>query len=572
MTDEDQWQGPRPGRIDLKDADMSQRDACLAVCDDAEVWRSPDGDTYATVRIADHWEHHPIDGRPFRDWLLSEVAARYSHKGRPASANDNAVKEALNQLNARAYVDGIVHPARLRLTRHEDRIFIDTGWPSWEVFQVSPDGWSIEPWSPVPLIRSRRTGKMVEPAERTDFGALRMLLRDLKEPEFVLLLSWCLMLLWPGGPYPIGLLTGEQGSGKSTKARLIQRLVDPVAGNLLQPPDNDRDLIAAARHGHVLAFDNMSGIKADLADSICRLSTGAEIGGRALFTNHDSASFAACRPILCNGIPHLANRGDLADRSLVIRLAALEERMSDAEFWAKAEEALPGALAGLLDALVLGLQQFGQTKTPKVRMADFAKLILAAEERLPWRSGAFMEAYTGNRSHVSAALVEGDEVAQRVIAFADRYSSWSGLASDLYKLLSEELSPEQKRTLDWPKNANRLGSLLTRAAPALRDMGVSVVSKHTNRGTLVTIAKVSSPSSPGPEMADSRHSQGDEPGDDKKVSSPFDAVSSPPKPRESAMADDGDNGDDAFRYSPNMGHHDALSPDDMAFLDEWAAQ
>jgi hypothetical protein len=256
----------------------------------------------------------------------------------------------------------------------------------------------------------------------------------------------------------------------------------------------------------------------------------------------------------------------------VIRLAALEERMSDAEFWAKAEEALPGALAGLLDALVLGLQQFEQTKTPKVRMADFAKLIVAAEERLPSRPGAFIQAYTGNRAHVSAALVEGDEVAQRVIAFGDRYASWSGLASDLYKLLSEELSPDQKRTLDWPKNANRLGSLLTRAAPALRDMGVSIDSKHTKRGTLVTIAKVLSPSSPAPEMADSHHLCGDKPGDNKKVSSPFDAVSSPLKPRESAMGDDGDNGDDTFRDSPDMGRRDALSPDDTAFLEEWAAQ
>ena len=66
----------------------------------------------------------------------------------------------------------------------------------------------------------------------------------------------------------------------------------------------------------MLAFDNFSGIKADLADSLCRLATGSEIGGRALYSNHETASFSARRPMILNGIPDLAARGDLADRAL----------------------------------------------------------------------------------------------------------------------------------------------------------------------------------------------------------------------------------------------------------------
>ena len=168
-------------------------------------------------------------------------------------------------------------------------------------------------------------------------------LRHLLKPPgrlatYVLLISWCLGALSPTGPYPILIISGEAGSGKSTIVRLAQRIVDPVAGDVLQPPRDDRDLIAAAKQGRVLAFDNLSGISAELADSLCRLATGSEIGGRALYSNHDTATFAACRPLIINGIPDLAARGDLADRAIVISLGPLDGRMTEREWWQAVEK------------------------------------------------------------------------------------------------------------------------------------------------------------------------------------------------------------------------------------------
>ena len=159
-------------------------------------------------------------------------------------------------------------------------------------------------------------------------------------------MAWCLGALLPNGPYPILVFGGEQGSGKSTLARLAQRITDPIHGDLLQPPQNDRDLIAAAKSNRVLAFDNLSGIDADLADSLCRLATGSEIGGRALYTDHDTASFAACRPVVINGIPDLAARADLADRSIVLHLSNLPERMTEADWRARVDAVLPATFAG----------------------------------------------------------------------------------------------------------------------------------------------------------------------------------------------------------------------------------
>ena len=132
---------------------------------------------------------------------------------------------------------------------------------------------------------------------------MRRLLEHLDEDTYILFVAWCLGAHLPNGPYPILVLGGEQGVRQSTVARLAQRITDPVHGDLLQPPGTDRDLIAAAKANRVMSFDNLSGISAELADSLCRLATGSELGGRALYTDHDMASFSACRPIVINGIP-----------------------------------------------------------------------------------------------------------------------------------------------------------------------------------------------------------------------------------------------------------------------------
>ena len=114
-----EWQGTRPGRIDLKEAGLSQKDACLAVCDDAQIWRSPDGETFATVTViaedGSHREYHAVYGRTFKDWLLSRVAATYSQNGRPATANENILRDVRGSLDARAYSERVVNKAPLRV-------------------------------------------------------------------------------------------------------------------------------------------------------------------------------------------------------------------------------------------------------------------------------------------------------------------------------------------------------------------------------------------------------------------------------------------------------------------------
>jgi hypothetical protein len=67
--------------------------------------------------------------------------------------------------------------------------------------------------------------------------------------------------LRPPGPYPLLAISGEQGSAKTVLSKLLRALVDPNEAPVRALPREERELMIAANHGHLLAFDNLSGLK-----------------------------------------------------------------------------------------------------------------------------------------------------------------------------------------------------------------------------------------------------------------------------------------------------------------------
>ena len=478
-----------PKTVELDDVGLTQREALLRVCDDAVVWHSAEGEPFVTVPVGDHTEHLPIVSKAFKNWMLHRLASLFTRGGRPASANENAVREARAAVEAQAMVAGIVQQVSLRVATDQGAIYLDLGTSDWSAVRIEAGGWRKIGRAPVPILRGKRASAFADPNAAADFGPLRRLLSHLDNDTFILLIAWCVGALLPDGPHPILVLGGEQGAGKSTLARLVQRMTDPINGDLLQPPRDDRDLIACAKTNRVLAFDNLSNLSTDLADSLCRLATGSEIGGRALFSDHDLATFSACRPLVINGIPELAARGDLADRSIVLRLPLLPGRMTERDWRAAVEATMPSCMAALLDALSCGLDRLDETPTPDVRMADFARFVVAAEPALPWAPGAFLDAFLRARQQANVTLADGDVVAAAVREFLDDHARvWCGLTSELLKLLNARLGPNTPRPKDWPGNARWLSDRLWRAAPALRSLGIGIEERRTSRGTMVTLS------------------------------------------------------------------------------------
>jgi hypothetical protein len=127
------------------------------------------------------------------------------------------------------------------------------------------------------------------------------------------------------GPYPVIVLSSEQGSAKSTFSAILRALLDPDTAPLRALPREDRDLFIAASNGHVLAFDNVSGLPAWISDTLCRLATGGGFAVRQLYTDRDEVLFDAARPVILNGIEDIVTRPDLADRAVFLTLEPIQE-------------------------------------------------------------------------------------------------------------------------------------------------------------------------------------------------------------------------------------------------------
>jgi hypothetical protein len=77
---------------------------------------------------------------------------------------------------------------------------------------------------------------------------------------------------------------------------LVRALVDPNVAPVRALPREERELMIAADNGHLLAFDNLSGLPAWLSDALCRLASGGSFVVRKLYTNDEEVLFKAARP------------------------------------------------------------------------------------------------------------------------------------------------------------------------------------------------------------------------------------------------------------------------------------
>jgi hypothetical protein len=292
--------------------------------------------------------------------------------------------------------------------------------------------------------------------------------------------------LRPRGPFPVLQFHGEQGSAKSTTARVLRELVDPNAAPLRSEPRDGRDLMIAAHNGWIVAYDNVSHLAPWLSDAICRLSTGGGFATRELYSNTDEILIDVQRPVVMNGIEDLATRGDLLDRSLILYLPRINSYRREDEFWSAFSEAGPRILGSLLDAVSVALANLDSVRLARApRMADFAIWATAAEPALGLQRGTFILAYDGNRADAHALSLEASPLTDPVRVVAE--AGFAGTATELLDRLVGLVAEDVTRRKMWPKTPHGLSGALRRLAPNLRASGVDVEFDRTGSSRLIRI-------------------------------------------------------------------------------------
>ncbi|MCC6493488.1 MAG: hypothetical protein IT424_10750 [Pirellulales bacterium] len=458
-----------------------------AICDDGEpesqstlaanmaaewdLWHTPGSDAYATVPVGDHLETWPIKSQTFKRYVAKQF---FEAEGK--AINSDALSAALNLMEATALFDGEEHDIHVRVAGHEGNIYIDLCNSTWQVVEVTREGWQIIEEAPVRFRRSRGMLSFPTPEAGGSISQLRGFL-NVDDTTWRLVVAWLLASLRPRGPYPLLALFAEQGSGKSTTGRLLRNLVDPNSAPLRSEHRDPRDLMIGANNSWCLAYDNLSFVPAWLSDALCRLSTGGGFATRELYTDQDEIIFDAMRPVLLTSIEEVATRSDLLDRCLIVWLPAIAEegRRREEEIVTAFEQVQPQIFGALLDGLSGALRELPHTKLDKLpRMADFALWVTAAEKAIGWEHGDFIAAYQGNRNSANDLAIESSPVGQPLLEFVETNQGWDGSASELLNAIEQRVSEQIKRHNGWPKNGRSLAGHLKRLSPNLRLTGWEV--------------------------------------------------------------------------------------------------
>jgi hypothetical protein len=473
----------------------TQLDQLLDLASAAEYVHTAEGKAFALVNVRDgdagHVETLSLRTKAFRNWLAREY---YQATGKAASAKNT--EDVLRVLEARANYDGDVRNVSLRVAEGNGTIYLDVGDSRWQAVAVDASGWQIVTTGAPLFRRPRGLLPLPLPVPGGNLDELRPFC-NVTDADWPLVVAWLVQSLWPRGPYPVLCLHGEQGSAKSTTAKVLRSLIDPNAAPLRSQPRDERDLVIAANNSWIVTLDNLSHLDGWLSDALCRLSTGGGFGTRELYTDEDEIIFEAQRPLILTGIEDLATRGDLIDRSLLILQPQIDKakRLPEAEFWKRFEVARPRLLGSLLDLLSAVLRELPHVRLPQLpRMADFALLGVACEKALRWKPGSFLAAYGGNRDDATRATLESSLIFPALEEWMESLPgrAWEGSCQELLSQLNATAGDKGKSKY-WPATPRSLSGQLRRLAPSLRAIDVQVEFDRTagkNSKRLVRITRV----------------------------------------------------------------------------------
>ncbi len=375
----------------------------------ARTLRGSDGHYYAALPVGERCEFYRLDSAELRR-ALSRLHAQSTGRY-PART---AVATEVAALHARAENADRIDPVFLRIARDPSgtAYLLDLGDSARRAVKISAHGWEVVESHGVNFWRPPGQRALPMPERGGSLDRLRRF-ANVSVPMWPLLIGWLTSALRPVGPYPVLVLSGEQGSAKTTLARVCRLLIDPAAGPLRTPPKSERDIMVGAQNNWLQVFDNLGSLAPWQSDAFCRLSSGGAFATRGLFTDDREFVIEAQRPIMLNGIADFVRHADLADRSVFLWMEPMPEsrRRGDMAIWEEFGQEHGRLLGALLNAVAGGIRLWPEVRLKAMtRMADFDRWGEAVMCGLGFRAGTFVETYRANRRSACEQALEESPV------------------------------------------------------------------------------------------------------------------------------------------------------------------
>lgn len=446
---------------------------------------------YVRIGIDGHYEIWPVDSQSFKRHIAREF---YDVEGIVTSTA--AMNTALTVIEGKAIYEGVEIKLHNRVARYEDAIYFDLSNSQWQAVRITPQGWEVID-EPPPIFRRYSHQKQAVLPQRIEGETLVNVLESIfdlvnYDPENKLLFLVLLVFsLVPDVPHPIPVVYGEQGSAKSSLFRVWKSLVDPSELQTMSFPRKMEELIQKIDHHWFSTFDNITKLSEWQSDLICRAMTGDGFSKRRLYTDDEDFIYTFKRVVGLNGINIVAEKPDLLDRSVLIRLPAIpiSKRMDEEELWMKFDELAPSLIAALFDVLSEAMRIRPSVKiNGNYRMADFTKWGCAITQALGYTQDTFVQEYHRNLNQQNIEALEIDPVGVVIESLWESYKAAGRIpiriapAQAYYEM--EQIACTVGVTLTgktWPKNTQVMGRRLNQLSANLRQQGIDFSSERDDR-------------------------------------------------------------------------------------------
>jgi len=435
-TEKDRQQQKKAKKKDEEDRTPQADKLIQVAAEGVFLFHDSAKDAFASIPFNGHREIWSLKSKFFRQWLIKQFYEREKK-----SPNSEAIRQALNTLEAKAVFDGPEIKLNLRIAaEHDSTIWYDLANNDWQAVKITPDGWEVVDNPPILFRRFKNTAAQVLPQPGGSLELLKKYVNLQNEDDWLLLFALIVHALVPNVPHGISIFYGDKGSAKTTAQRVIRKLIDPAHRDTMTLPQNKNELALTLTTNYAPCFDNLDGLKPWQSDMLCQAATGGGISKRELYTDTEEVILSFLRCPMLNGINLVTSRDDLLDRSVLFRLDRIgkEWRKTESEFWQEFEQDRPFILGAIFDALAGALRIYPQVKLPALpRMADFAQWGYAIMEAVSNSGEKFLEAYYKNITGANEEAVLGDVVGAAVVEFMNDRGNWRGTATELLEQLND---------------------------------------------------------------------------------------------------------------------------------------
>ncbi|SFF95922.1 hypothetical protein [Neptunomonas qingdaonensis] len=330
--------------------------------------------------------------------------------------------------------------------------------------------------------RSNTTMALPIPAEGGDWRQLLPFLNMTKDDKLQFIGCMTYILSHPRDKtvgYPIMVIKGEQGAGKSFLCKSILRaLVDPNANGIQMIPSDPKELAISSLNRYLLVLENIRELKNTWSDALCVAATGGTLFGRKLYSDHEEASVNLHAPVVLNGIHNFIQETDLASRCVTFNLLVMppDQRRQEKQLLTELNRLLPTIFRGLLDLIadIMEVQDSAKVIYPQ-RMISYVHWLAAMECALELPAGQIQKSYAKNQQRTMLDTIQEDQLAFAVLKFAKQHKeqAWSGSPTQLLQQLTVTVPPRvTNSTRTWPQSAISLSKRLATLQKALSAQGV----------------------------------------------------------------------------------------------------